>query len=378
MSLEYAPPKDAMCWANDVLRANATRRAIVTTHCYLNADSAHNTTCDTDEDRNMVGGNGRAVWHEVVRQNPNVFLVLSGHKNGTERAARSRETGRFADQATRDTVHEILADYQGQLGLNASPPVLGEHGNGWLAILQFDPGKKRVSVLDATSVNVNPELFQPDHKLGFDYNLNAAPPAGPYTNPIPPSEIRFADRVVNAVSDGHQRNPRVASDAAGNWISVWDDDRNANGAYQVRARGFTPTGCERFRELTVNTVSTGNQIGPAVAADQQGRFVVVWQDDGGDDKYQVNMRGFNANGTERFAQRTVNEVAAGQQILPAVAMSAAGDFVVTWQDDAGNVSQRGRRPSLRPSKRGAGATAGARNARWPVCDRFRPFLSHFS
>lgn len=341
MNLEYAPPKDAMCWASRTLRQHATRRAIVATHCYLNADSSHNSTCDTDEDRNMVGGDGKAVWHEVVRQAPNVFLVVSGHRNGTERAARSRESGRLVDPSTKDTVHEILVDFQGQDGLHASPRIDSEHGDGWLALLQFDRRGKRVSartksVLGATTVNKTPQLFQPDPHLAFDYNMNSPPPSGPGTNPIPPTEIRFADRVVNPVSDGHQRNPRLASDTAGNWIAVWEDDRNENDTYQLRARGFDRDGCQQFAEITVNTSSTGNQIAPAIAADPTGRFVIVWQDDGGDDKYQIKMRGFNADGTERFPQQTVNEVAGGQQILPAIAMNETGDFVVTWQDDIGN------------------------------------------
>lgn len=347
MSLEYAPPKDAMCWASKTLRENPTRRAIVATHCYQNSDGKYNTTCDIDEDRNMVGADGRAIWNEFVRQHPNIFLVVSGHVNGSKHTISSRETGLAAVPKTKDTVHEILTDFQGQHGLSASPRIDSDHGDGWLRILQFRPSENRVSarvksVIGATSFNrFTPERFSanpavPDHTFDFDYDMTGPPHFGPHTNPIPAIEIRFADRVVNAVSDGNQRNPRVASDGSGNWIGVWEDDRNENGAYQVRARGFNATGCERFPELTVNTVSTGNQMAPAVAADRSGRFVVVWQDDGGDDKYQIKMRGFEVDGTPRFAQRTVNEVASGQQILPAIAMDAGGAFVVTWQDDEGN------------------------------------------
>jgi hypothetical protein len=341
MSLEYAPPKDAMCWANRMLRANPTRRAIVATHCYLNRDGTYNDSCDTDPDRNVVGGDGRAVWNEVVRQNPNVFLVVTGHRNGAKHTIRSRETGLTATAATVDTVHELLTDYQGQKGLKADPVVSDDHGNGWLAILQFSRSARRVnvrthSVLGATTLDPNPTWYQPDATLGFDYNFNSAAPPGPAANPIAPTDIRFADRVVNAVSSGHQRSPRVASDAAGNWVSVWDDDRNNNEKEQVRVRGFDSMGCERFPEVIVNTKSEGRQHASAVASDRNGRFVVVWQDDGGDDKYQIKMRGFNADGSQRFSQRTVNEVDDGQQVAPAIGMSADGSFVVTWQDDIQN------------------------------------------
>jgi hypothetical protein len=354
MSLEYAPPKDAMCWASNVLKANATKRAIVSTHCYQNWNGKYVGSCDTDEDRNMVGANGQAIWNELVRQHKNVFLVLSGHINGSDHQIRSRETGLAATAATVDSVHEILTDYQGQIGLNPTRVVLAEHGNGWLRILEFAPSSDRVSVrtksvLRATSFNAFATFGEKrfsaspnasDHKFAFNYRLTGpafigGPPDGA-VNPIPATAMRFSDRTVNAVSDGNQVSPQVAIDAAGNWVGVWADDRNNNDVYQIRARGFTATGCQRFGEITVNTDSKGQQLAPALAAAADGRFVVAWHDDGGDGKYQIKMRGFNSDGSERFSQRTVNNVASGQQLEPAIAMASNGDFIVGWQDDAGN------------------------------------------
>jgi hypothetical protein len=351
MSLEYAPPKDAMCWASDALRANAEKRVIVATHCYQSWNGAYVGSCDTDEDRNMVGANGKAIWNEFVRQHKNVFLVVSGHINGSDHRIRSRETGLTATATTVDSVHEILTDYQGQIGINPERPILAEHGNGWLRILEFAPSRNQVSVrttsvLGATTFNTfAPERFSAnpeaaDHKFSFNYRLKGpaftgGPPDG-MANPIPEAAIRFSDRTVNAVSAGNQISPRVAVDAAGNWVAVWADDRNQNNVSQIRARGFAPGGCQRFGEITVNTESQGQQLAPAIAAAPNGQFVVVWHDDGGDGKYQIKMRGFNADGTPRFSQRTVNNVASGQQLLPSIALASTGDFVVAWQDDAGN------------------------------------------
>ncbi len=51
-----------------------------------------------------------------------------------------------------------------------------------------------------------------------------------------------------------------------------------------------------------------------------GKFVVVWEDDkDGNGYYQIYARGFNANGSQRFADMTVNSVASGQQRRPAIA-----------------------------------------------------------
>lgn len=138
---------------------------------------------------------------------------------------------------------------------------------------------------------------------------------------------------LNVSSAGEQRNSDCAVAPSGNFIVAWEDDRDADRSFNIRVGSFTPDENDIIDPFTVNTTTAGQQINPAVAWDKDENFVVVWQDDGGDGLYQIKARGFNADGTERFPQFTVNEgFSRGQQELPDVAMADDGSFVVVFQD----------------------------------------------
>jgi len=145
---------------------------------------------------------------------------------------------------------------------------------------------------------------------------------------------RFPAFTVNRVAAGQQLKPAVAMDSNGNFGVVWEDDRNENGYYQIRARGFNADGSERLSEFTVNSIGSGQQLKPAIAMAPSGDFVVVWEDDmDGNGYYQIRARGFRANSSERFHDMTINTDYRGQQLKPAVAMDSNGNFVVVWEDD---------------------------------------------
>jgi hypothetical protein len=142
---------------------------------------------------------------------------------------------------------------------------------------------------------------------------------------------RFSDRRVNPDSSGQQRDPAIAMAPDGSFVVVYEDDRDGNGINDIFMRGFNEDGTERFSERKVNSDSSGRQHSPVVAVDQNGDFVVAWQDDkDGNGFYEILMRGFNSNGSERFSDRVANGVSAGDQRLPAIAMAPNGNFTVAW------------------------------------------------
>lgn len=339
VALEWAPRKDVMCWANKILREHPERRAIVSTHCYQAIGGGHDD-CNRESSKvkltGHTGATGDVLWNELVRQNPNVFLVVSGHVPESEHAMRDRQTGGYATAATRDTVHEVLTDYQSERGTAALHlPVerrSHEHGNGWLRTLEFRRNEHRVvvrtiSVLNAGSFNYNefndPDRYDADtgsrdHQFSFPYDLSGPIPS----QPAPPPD-RFAERSITASDSGPQRAPRLAADSGGNWVAVWEDSD------QIHARGFDASGCERFEEITVNAAATGQQSRPAIAMNGAGSFVIVWEAGGA-----IKARGFDNAGRERFAERTVNAASKDPQRRPAVAMDRNGSFVVAWDGGA--------------------------------------------
>jgi hypothetical protein len=145
---------------------------------------------------------------------------------------------------------------------------------------------------------------------------------------------------VNSYTTGSQAVARVASDANGNVVVIWwgaDQDGDGLGVFAQRFDAF---GDAQGQEFRVNTYTTGDQAGAAVASDASGNFVVVWARD-----YEtffgesvVGQR-YDAAGTPQGGEFAVGSSAA--QMQPAVAMDASGDFVVVWVSLDQNGRSRG-------------------------------------
>jgi hypothetical protein len=71
-----------------------------------------------------------------------------------------------------------------------------------------------------------------------------------------------------------------------------EDDADGNGKYEVAARGFEASGMEWFATQTVNSNSSGQQVGPVAAVSATGSWVVTWQDDQDENRsWEVLARG---------------------------------------------------------------------------------------
>jgi hypothetical protein len=144
---------------------------------------------------------------------------------------------------------------------------------------------------------------------------------------------RWSQRRVHRTTSGQQRRPRIAMGPWGDFVVVWEDDRDGNGWYQIRMRAFTAEGNEKFAERTVNATAAGQQLEPDVAVDDVFRPVVVWSDDRDENGvFQIRCRGFESDGSVRLVEQTVNTDEQGQQRRAAIAMEANGRFVVAWAD----------------------------------------------
>ncbi len=159
-----------------------------------------------------------------------------------------------------------------------------------------------------------------DNSVRIDYDDIAA--RGLRTN----AQERFPQMTVNTLPVGYHKRPAIAMDEYGNFVVVWQTP--ASGDLQVRARGFYADGSQRFPEMPVSVSAVGglNQ-NPDIAMNGNGDFVVVW--DGG----EIKARGFHADGTQRFPQTTINASPDGWHSSPAIAMDENGNFVVVWAHD---------------------------------------------
>ena len=327
VGLEFAPTKDALCWADSVIKNHPERRVIIVTHCYQDHGGQHRTDCATYF--HIVGSGGNTVWNELVRRHSNIFMVLSGHIHDSEYVTRIGNGG--------NTVHEILTDYQDELRDGE------EHGNGWLRTLTFVPSEERIyvrslSVLaDVSEFNSSDYPGSPSdpvHTYSLGYSMSGTPPPSYSYAKVSNS---FNDMTVNSKGTRQQKRAAVAVAPDGSPVVVWEgESTGAENVYQIHARGFRADGCERFHDTLVSKEPKGQQHEPAVAVAADGSFVVVWEDDqDGDDRYRILAAGFDSHGSKRLDDYPIGRTGSGDQREPDVAMDAEGNLVVVWKENSG-------------------------------------------
>ncbi len=131
----------------------------------------------------------------------------------------------------------------------------------------------------------------------------------------------------------NQQYPRLAMDNDGNFVVVWQDYRD--GDSDVYGQLFDPAGNKTGNNFLINDDGgSSQQYSPSCAMDSAGNFVVVWQDyrDGNSNIYGQR---FDASGdtTGLGGNFLINDDAgSSHQSNPSCSMDSAGNFVVVWRD----------------------------------------------
>ncbi len=143
--------------------------------------------------------------------------------------------------------------------------------------------------------------------------------------------------LVSEAAGLEQSFPAVAVvEQTGNYVAAWtsfeepEQDTSGLGVFaQQFNKDGTPAG---DRILVHSTFTTDDQSNPAVAVDQNGAFVVVWQSLAQDeDGWGIFAQQYDSDGSPVRDLIDVNQLIVGDQTHPAVAMDNAGNFVITWQ-----------------------------------------------
>jgi hypothetical protein len=136
---------------------------------------------------------------------------------------------------------------------------------------------------------------------------------------------------VNTYTTSHQSLPAVAAAGAGDLVVVWTSTGQDGSGFGVFGQRYDASGVPAGGEFRVNTYTTSYQAFPAVAAAPAGEFMVVWQSylqDGG--LQGVFGRRYDGGGSPQGAEFRVNTYTTSSQMLPAVAAADDGSFVVAW------------------------------------------------
>jgi len=151
LNLGYGPSDDVLSWADNVLTEYSDRRAIVSTHSYLDANGS------------LTDDGGTKIYNKVVVPETNVFLVLCGHVH-----AEARRT----DNLDNRIVYQLLSDYQS----------FTRGGNGYLRIMKFVPSENKIYVK-----TYSPYLGQYDNDSSSQFEL--------VLYPMTPKVVTTADGV---------------------------------------------------------------------------------------------------------------------------------------------------------------------------------------
>ena len=139
MNLEIAPRSAVLNWADNIISNNSSKRVILVTHDYLDRYGNRLDDLKTfrmngrDKNDKLKGNNAETVFKKLVKKNPNIILVLCGHKEGEfQKEDKIKESG---DSGKRRRVFEILSDFQDER-LKGSDE---KSGKGLLRVLKIYP-----------------------------------------------------------------------------------------------------------------------------------------------------------------------------------------------------------------------------------------------
>jgi hypothetical protein len=140
---------------------------------------------------------------------------------------------------------------------------------------------------------------------------------------------------ANEQTAGGVRSAAVTLAGDGGFVVAWDDESSPGSdgdGRSVHARLFDSLGDPRGGQFQVNAYTTGDQAAPAVAADGDGDFVVVWESETytGSAVRSIVGRRFDSGGTAQGDEFLINTDTTEDNLDAAVAMGEGGDFVVVW------------------------------------------------
>jgi Ca2+-binding RTX toxin-like protein len=142
---------------------------------------------------------------------------------------------------------------------------------------------------------------------------------------------------VNTVTTESQEQPKIATDANGNFVVTWTDRRlppTEPGfiSGDIYAQRYNSAGVAQGANFLVNTTTVNGQYDPAIAENANGDFVIAWSSGSAtpfsNDGF-IRAQRYNSAGVAQGSEIQVANTFIGSR--PAVALNNNGDMVITWQ-----------------------------------------------
>lgn len=147
--LSYAPDSGCIRWANEILAQYPERVGILCVHDYFTTET------DRSED-------GETLFHKIVQQNANLYMVLCGHRYTVY--AEDTPLDDDGDGVPDRTVHQAMANYQA---------AGDEGGSGYMRFLQVDESAGTISMYTYSPVTDDYTYFDTPEHLAEKYPSDA-------------------------------------------------------------------------------------------------------------------------------------------------------------------------------------------------------------
>ncbi|MFC2085525.1 hypothetical protein ACFLS9_10735, partial [Bacteroidota bacterium] len=142
-------------------------------------------------------------------------------------------------------------------------------------------------------------------------------------------------KVNDDSSSEYNYNPVISTDASGNFVIAWEDERAGDYNTDIYAQRYSGYGTPIGANFKVNDNQEDSWPGsPSISTDGSGNFVITWEN--GDDDWQTDIHAqrFSGNGTPIGTNFKVNDdQGTTDQGAPSVCADDSGNFVITWGDD---------------------------------------------
>ncbi len=158
-------------------------------------------------------------------------------------------------------------------------------------------------------------------------------------------EPLFQVNTIDSTANGEdQKNPVVTGLANGNFVVIWQSDAVSTASHDVDIKGqiYDYLGNKVGSEFRVNSANFfDDQLVPEVAATDDGGFVVVFQDDvGGAGTYNIIGKRFDDTGS--LTNTSLIASTADEETSPTVTAFSDGSYLVAYEDDStGNSNVNG-------------------------------------
>lgn len=134
--MSYSPDEECLDWINSVFENYPDRAGFLLLHEYYDSDGVLTET-------------GKTIYDSVVKKNPNLYMVLCGHRYTS--ALHSQSVDDNGDGRPDRTVHQMIADYQNnEFG-----------GAGYMRFLQVDEKNMEIRVLTYSPYKNDFDFFDP-------------------------------------------------------------------------------------------------------------------------------------------------------------------------------------------------------------------------